>query len=427
MGDWLADQFINPVIAWFAETVLGALNALWGLLAATVFVSPDVTQLPQVTTFASTSLAVVNTCYVLAFLWMAILVMGRDTIQSRVGPGELIPRLIIGLIAANFAIPICSTAIQLANALTAALTGQDITAPGSMQQLQAITVTALNNQTGTSPVGFLLVLIGLLIAILVGMLVVQWIIRLGLLIVTAGISPIALALHGTPQTEGAAKLWWRILLGSLGTVTIQAVALHTTLTIFLAPDANLPVLGLPGDPGAVMNLLIVVCLLLGVIKIPKLMGRYITQSKPSAVGTILRVVLIQQITQGLRRGLNVGRSANGRGASGGRGAGGAGSAAASRPWPVRSGGGGSHAASSSAAPRTPRSAAGATPGSAGATSRSAGNTPRPTPRPAGAGPARTGVTRRPARPYTRDELAGGVDLYTRAMKARSGASSRKAP
>ena len=30
------------------------------------------------------------------------------------------------------------------------------------------------------------------------------------------------------------------MLGTLGTVVIQAVALHTTLTIFLSPDANLP-------------------------------------------------------------------------------------------------------------------------------------------------------------------------------------------
>lgn len=173
MHGLLVDHIIAAVLDWFAETVLGVLNALWDLLAATLFVSPDVTRLPQVTTFAGTSLGIVNTCYVLAFLWMAVLVMGRDTIQSRVGPGELIPRLIIGLIAANFAIPICSTAIQLANALTGALTGQDITSPGSMQQLRIITVSALNNQTATSPVGFLLVLIGLLIAILVGMLVVQ--------------------------------------------------------------------------------------------------------------------------------------------------------------------------------------------------------------------------------------------------------------
>src|SRR5262249_36049275 len=188
---------------WFATTVRGALNAVWDLLSATVFVSPDVTGLPQVTAFASTSLGIVNACYVLAFLWMAILVLGRDTIQTTYGPGELIPRLIIGLIAANFAVPLCSALIGLANAVTAALTSQDITSPGSMQQLRATTISAVNGQTGASPVSFLLLLIALLIAVLVVILVVQWIIRLGVLVVVVGISPIALALHGTPQTEGA--------------------------------------------------------------------------------------------------------------------------------------------------------------------------------------------------------------------------------
>ncbi len=309
MGGWLVDKLINGILDWFAKTILGALNALWDLLSATVFVSPDVTQLPQVTAFASTSLGIVNACYVLAFLWMAILVMGRDTIQATYGPGELIPRLIIGLIGANFAIPLCSTIIELANAVTAALTSQDITAPGSMQQLRATTTAALNNQNGASPASFLLLLIGLLIAVLVAVLVVQWIIRLGVLVVAVGIAPIALALHGTPQTEGAAKLWWRTLLGTLGTVVMQAVALHTTLTIFLNPDANLPVLGLPGDPGAVMNLLIVVCLLWGTIKIPGLMRRYITQTRPSAMGMILRVVLVQQLTRGISRAFGSGRGA----------------------------------------------------------------------------------------------------------------------
>src|SRR6266545_1799533 len=239
MGGWLVDKLINGILDWFAKTILGALNALWDLLSATVFVSPDVTQLPQVTAFASTSLGIVNACYVLAFLWMAI--MG------------------------------------LANAFTAALTSQNITAPGSMQQLRATTISAIDGQTGANAVSFLLLLIGLLIAVLVGILVVQWIIRLGVLVVAVGIAPIALALHGTPQTEGAAKLWWRTILGTLGTVVMQAVALHTTLTIFLNPDANLPVLGLPGDP--------------------------------SAVGMILRVVLVQQLTRGISRAFGSGRGA----------------------------------------------------------------------------------------------------------------------
>ena len=300
MSDWLTDQLINQIITWFAKTVLGALDALWELLTATVFVSPDVTRLPQVTAFAGTSLGVVNACYVLAFLWAGIAVMGRDTIPSRVGPGELIPRLVIGLIAANFALPICSTAIQLANAVTAALTGQTVTSPGSMQQLRAMTVTALTGTAGTSPVGFLLVLIGLLIAVLVGVLVVQWIIRVGLLIVTVGVAPIAVSLHATPQTEGIAKLWWRTLFGTLATVTLQAVALHLTMAIFLDPRANLPVLGLPSDPGAVLNLLVVVCLLWGVTRIPALMRRFVTQPKPNGLATTLRVLLVSPVTRRLR-------------------------------------------------------------------------------------------------------------------------------
>lgn len=311
MGDWLADKVINRVLNWFAEMILATLNNLWELLSATAFQSPNVTTLPQVTTFAGTSLGIVNACYVLAILAVAIMIMGRDTIQSRFGPSELIPRLVIGLIAANFGLPICSTIIDLANALTTALTSQSITSPGSMQLLRSTTTSTLSTQTGVSPSGFLLLLIGLLIAVLVALLMIQWIMRCGLLIVLAGIAPVALALHGTPQTEGAAKLWWRAMLGTTGTVVIQAVALHTTLTIFLSPDANLPVLGLIviPDAGATMNLLIVACMLFGILKVPGLMRRYVTQTRPGITGQIFRLVVIQQITRGLSKGFSGGRTA----------------------------------------------------------------------------------------------------------------------
>ncbi len=302
MGDWVVDKIFERGLTKLAEFIVGVFDQLWKLLSATVFQSPDVTRLPQVTAFASTSQSIVNVCYVLAFLWVAILVMGRDTIQSRYGPGELVPRLIIGLIASNFAIPLCSTIINLANALTEALTSQSITSPGSMQQLRATVFGALNGQSGGSAASILLLLIGLIIAVLVAMLMVKYIIRVGLLIVAVGISPIALALHATPQTEPAAKLWWRTITGTTGTVVIQAVGLHTTLTVFLSPDANFIVLGLPGDGGSTMNLLIVVCLLVGVLKVPALMRRYITKTAPSTSGQILRIVLIQQLTRVFTKG-----------------------------------------------------------------------------------------------------------------------------
>lgn len=440
MGGWLVDNIIDGVIDWFAKTILGALEALWRLLSDTVFVSPDVTRLPQVTAFAATSLNIVNVCYVLAFLWVGILVLARGTVQSQLGPGELIPRLIIGLVAANVAIPLCSALIVLANALTAALTSQGITAPGSMRQLRTITISALKPQSGANPVSFLLLLIGLFIAVLVAMLVVQWVIRLGVLVVAVGIAPIALALHGTPQTEPAAKLWWRTMLGTLGTVVIQAVAMHTALSIFLNPESNLPALGMPapdGDAGTVMNLFVVVCLLWGLVQVPKMMRRYITGSRPSAIGTVLRVMLVQQLTHGVSRVLSAGRRRPVNAVGPGSGfSGTAGTGRASQPWPVTAGGTGRFAARQPAPARVPRGATPRRPAPVNLPQDLITQPGRSRPaayasaqqrtgaRPGSAYP--TGRATRTPRPYTRDELAGGVDLYTRAMKTRAARTGRKA-
>jgi hypothetical protein len=115
-------------------------------------------------------------------------------------------------------------------------------------------------------------------------------------------------------------------------VVLQAIALHTTLTIFLNPGSNAKVLGLSGDPGALMNLLVVVCLLWGVIKIPGLMRRYVTQGRPNPAGTFVRVLVVQQLTRGVSRALRTGRHA-GRAVSAAGGASRAGSRATSG-WPT---------------------------------------------------------------------------------------------
>lgn len=45
---WAADKVIEAFLAWLTEAIVGGLDTLWNLLATTVFVSPDVTVLPQV-------------------------------------------------------------------------------------------------------------------------------------------------------------------------------------------------------------------------------------------------------------------------------------------------------------------------------------------------------------------------------------------
>jgi hypothetical protein len=210
-----------------------------------------------------------------------------------------------------------------------------------------------------------------------------------------------LALHGTPQTEPAAKLWWRTILGTLGTVVAQAVALHTTLKIFLDPNVNLQLLGMPGDTGVVFNLLVVLCLLWATIKIPSMMRRYVTKSSPSQAGMILRVVLIQQLTKGLSRMFAGGGAARlGRGIGTGRGG---------SPWPFASPGGRGRLPRTPGLPWGPR------------VPRTSAPMPVPSRPPTGAGPGVVGVaypTGRAIRPYTPQELAAGVDVFGRTVPRR---------
>jgi hypothetical protein len=314
-GD-IAESLLDTVVGWLAAAVFAALEALWGLLAQTAFTSPDVTVLPQVATVSGRSQLVVNTAFVLAIIAVAVTVMTHETVQVRYGVGDLIPRMVVGFIAANFATPICSQLIQTANALTGALTGDGIAASGSFDQMRRVATGALTNASES----FLLVVVGLVIAVLTGVLLVYWLVRTGVLIILVGIAPVALACHATPFTDGAARLWWRSLLGVLATVTLQAFAMHTTLSIFLNPDANLPALGIPRDPTGTLNLFIVACLLWVTVKIPGMVRRYVMRGgQNSSAALLVRMLFIQQVSRLARLPFGRGRIASAGAAAGGAG------------------------------------------------------------------------------------------------------------
>ena len=108
--------------------------------------------------------------------------------------------------------------------------------------------------------------------------------------ILAGLAPVALACYATPWTQQVAQLWWRTLLGCLGTATLQAIGFSTGIGLLLDPDASPPILlGLPGSD--VVNLLLVAVLLWVTIKIPSMMRRYVTRKgTPNFGGVLLRAV-----------------------------------------------------------------------------------------------------------------------------------------
>jgi hypothetical protein len=249
---------------------------------------------------------IVDAAYVLAVLAAAVLVVARDSLQVRYGIGELAPRLVTGLVAAHLAMPLCRGLIELANGLTGALTGDSITAPGGIAHLQPIMTGAMREPGQTGPQQFLIVVIGVMLVLTLGLLF-GWLVRIGLLVVLTGIAPLALACHGLPQTELVAKLWCRSLLAALFVVTAQVFALHTTLTVFLDPHANLRAAGLPADPRGAIDLLIVACLVWATVRIPAMARRYVTRSRPPTVAALVQGLIVQQLTRGLGRGACAGR------------------------------------------------------------------------------------------------------------------------
>lgn len=92
--------------------------------------------------------------------------------------------------------------------------------------------------------------IAVLVVTLAAWMVVTWIIRIAVLIILVGISPLAMACYSLPQLEGAVRLWWRTLIGCLAIPTAQATTFSVGMWMLLDPAAGLPDHG--GDASAQM-------------------------------------------------------------------------------------------------------------------------------------------------------------------------------
>ena len=294
MVAWLMEQLLE----WLSERVLDVLEFVMGILAATVFVVPNVATLPQVRGIWSQNLAIVNTAYVLAIIAAGIVAMTHETIQVRYSIKDLLPRVVLGAVAANFSLTWCGMLLDTGNALTHAVAGQPLADTGSPGVIRDQLVAALVDPQ----VALLTLLVAGVATVLLFVLVFQWITRFGVLLVLAVVGPFALAAYCLPQLDAAAGLWWRTLLGTLGTHLLQALTLYTGLAVFLSPDAQLPSLLPALAASQVGNLLVLLVLLFTCVKIPGLMRRYVLRGGGGSGARIVGVLVLQQLTRGLSRG-----------------------------------------------------------------------------------------------------------------------------
>jgi hypothetical protein len=291
---WLYDWLLQ----WLTDQTLAMFGELVSLMTARFFVSPDVTLLPQVQQLAGWSLAVVDGVYVLA-VTAAGLMQFFGGVESRFQVKDLLPRLVFGFVAANFGVEVCRLLIEAGNAVTTSLTGEAAAGTRVVEHVRDQMQPAQPNEATL----LLVTVIGLLLVILFVQLLIGWITRIAVLVVLAGLAPLALACHGLPHTQPAAALWWRTLAGCLTIPALQAVFLTLGTGLLTGPTPVIPPLLDLQDPSAmqVANLLVALCVLTVAARIPKLAGRYITRQQPANPGAVLiRTVAMQTLTRGLR-------------------------------------------------------------------------------------------------------------------------------
>jgi hypothetical protein len=251
------EQAINE---WFAGLVKDALNPAMVLVGRTLLSTPQIAGEAQVRSYWQLSLGVADALLVLVVVAAGALVMTHETLQSSYALKDLIPRLVIAAIAANASLAICGQMVSIANVLSDALLGNGVNPEQAGHTLEALVLNSITNG------GIFLVLLGLACAVLAVGLLVLYLARAWAIVFLTGASPICLLAHGLPQTEGLARLWWRLMLAALGVQVAQAMVLAGAVHVFFASGGG-GVLGI-GSGGGLVDLLIVLCLFYVLLRIP---------------------------------------------------------------------------------------------------------------------------------------------------------------
>lgn len=279
---------------WFRDLVTSAVEPVLNLLGQTVLSTPDVGGTGRVQDLWRVSAGMSNGFYVLFVVVGGAIVMGHETLQTRYSAKEIAPRLVVGAIAANVSLALAGLAIGVANALSRAFLGQGIEPAGATTAMRTLVLGAVSGG------GIFLVLVGLVVAVLGVVLLAVYIVRVAMVVVLVAGAPVALSCHALPQTEGLAQLWWRAFAACLGVQVAQSLVLVTALRVFFDSDGR-STLGLSAG-GSLVDLLVVVCLLWVLLRIPTWAGRMVFSGRRGSTGRMVRNVVVYKAIRAVAAG-----------------------------------------------------------------------------------------------------------------------------
>ena len=169
--------------------------------------------------------AVTSGALVLILGWMGLtLIMSEHLGNRQAGWRELVPRLLLGLVAAASSLWWCALVLDVADAVSGFIAVSLNVTPGDLLRAPLNTfLTAV--QAGSVGMAQLLALLYLVYGFFVLYVIVQMVLRLALIDILLALAPIALGLWILPHTAGWGRNWLRLFMTTVFQQAIQLIAL----------------------------------------------------------------------------------------------------------------------------------------------------------------------------------------------------------
>ena len=181
---------------------------------------------------------------------------------------ELIPRLLLGLVAAAASLWWCALVIDLAHAVSGFIAASLNVTPADLL-LAPVNTLLTAVKSGSVGIALLLAFIYLIYAVFCFYLLLQMVLRLALIDLLLALAPAAMGLWILPQTSGWSRQWLRMFATTVAQQAVQLIALALGIG-FLAELAEIG----PFEPARdlVWKLLMAVGFIYLATRVPSMLG-----------------------------------------------------------------------------------------------------------------------------------------------------------
>ncbi|MGF1431547.1 hypothetical protein, partial [Kitasatospora sp. LaBMicrA B282] len=262
-------QIREAITGWLGDLIRPFVEPLFNTLVEVLLITINPAQQPRIVELWQAMRVLTIAGYGLFVLASGLTTMTHGSVQHRWGAPDLLPRLLLGIATSSLSMTICSITVELTDALASAIFGNGISAHDVAGTLIGLFLAQI---TGTAAPYMLVIQ---LVAITLGAtLLVAALMRTAATDILTVASPLMLACHAHPASDGIARLWWRAYLGCMATEIAQAVTLLVCVKALLDPN-NYGLIPLASTTPLV-NLLLLCCTLYLLIKIPSWIRRIVT-------------------------------------------------------------------------------------------------------------------------------------------------------